>query len=262
MTCPVKESKGEEGFEIYFSRGRMNVLKSVLEGKLPLSRELAEYAYQCTECANCTEVCHETHNENLVLNTSKWIDHYKVWDALRKDLVEAGFPVESQVPMNKAMVELLNPYERDNKEKLDWTKELDFKIKDANKEDAETLYFVGCTSALTPQINRVAIATAKLFNKLGIDFSIFGEHEVCCGSVGMRTGDKKSFEKWERSNWLSLMIMRRAIPKTFRGTIFKETNARGFLNDLEKRFVKNKKTETSTLLANLVSEIQGQEKRK
>jgi Fe-S oxidoreductase len=123
------------------------------------------------------------------------MDHVKVYEALRADLVEAGYPIESQVPMNKAMVELLNPYERDNKDKLDWTKELDFKVKDASKEDAEMLYFVGCTSALTSQIQRVAIATAKIFNKLGVNFSVFGEQEVCCGSVAMRTGDRKSFEK-------------------------------------------------------------------
>ena len=65
--------------------------------------------------------------------------------------------------------------------------------------------------------------------------------------------DKKAFEKWERSNRLSLMIMRCAIPETFRGTMFEETTAREFLNDLEKRFAKNEKAETSTLLANLVS---------
>jgi len=128
------------------------------------------------------------------------MDHVKVYEALRADLVEAGFPIESQVPMNKALVDLLNPYERDNKEKLDWTQELDFKIKDASKEDAETLYFVGCTSALTPQIQRVAIATAKIFNKLGIDFSVFGEHEVCCGSVAMRTGERQSFAKVAEEN--------------------------------------------------------------
>ena len=31
LTCPVKEAKGDEGFEIYFSRGRMNVLKSIFQ---------------------------------------------------------------------------------------------------------------------------------------------------------------------------------------------------------------------------------------
>ncbi|MFX0134981.1 MAG: hypothetical protein ACFFDN_15175, partial [Candidatus Hodarchaeota archaeon] len=36
LVCPVKEIKGEEGFEIDFSRGRMNILKSILIGQIPL----------------------------------------------------------------------------------------------------------------------------------------------------------------------------------------------------------------------------------
>ncbi|RVW54330.1 Retrovirus-related Pol polyprotein from transposon TNT 1-94 [Vitis vinifera] len=51
------------------------------------------------------------------------------------------------------------------------------------------------------------------------------EHEVYWG-------------KWERSNRLSLMIMKRGIPEAFRGA---------------KRFAKNDKAETSTLLASLIS---------
>lgn len=39
---------------------------------------------------------------------------------------------------------------------------------------------------------------------------------------------------WERSNRLSLMIMRRVFPYTFRGIMSEETNAKEFLNDLEK----------------------------
>ena len=46
--------------------------------------------------------------------------------------------------------------------------------------------------------------------------------------------NKKAYEKWERFNKLSLMIIRRAIPETFRGTMSEETAAREFLNDLEK----------------------------
>ncbi|KAK7276201.1 hypothetical protein RIF29_17337 [Crotalaria pallida] len=65
--------------------------------------------------------------------------------------------------------------------------------------------------------------------------------------------DKKNFEKWERSNRMSLMIMKRAIPETFRGTMSEETNAKMFLQEIEKRFAKNEKAETSTLLSKLVS---------
>ena len=38
--------------------------------------------------------------------------------------------------------------------------------------------------------------------------------------------DKKAFEKWRRFNQLSLMIMRHAIPETFRGILSEETNVR------------------------------------
>ncbi|XP_074301650.1 uncharacterized protein LOC141633059, partial [Silene latifolia] len=63
----------------------------------------------------------------------------------------------------------------------------------------------------------------------------------------------RDMEKWERSNRMSLMIMKRAIPESFRGTMSEEDNAKKFLVELEKRFVKNEKSETSTLLTSLVS---------
>ena len=47
--------------------------------------------------------------------------------------------------------------------------------------------------------------------------------------------------------------MKHVIPETFRGTMTKEINAKLFLEEIEKRFAKNEKAETSTLLARLVS---------
>ena len=194
-SCPVYRTEAVPKFEPYIARGKNVIMKGLLWGHLPLSQDISDVIFQCTLCGLCEEVCFNSQSENFDFPLHNIMDHVNVYEALRADLVEAGFPIESHVPMNKAMVDLLNPYERDNKEKINWTEELDFKIKDASKDDAETLYFVGCTSALTPQIRRVAIATAKIFNKLGIDFSVFGEKEVCCGSVAMRTGDRRSFEK-------------------------------------------------------------------
>ena len=49
------------------------------------------------------------------------------------------------------------------------------------------------------------------------------------------------------------MVMRRAIPEAFQSTMSdKVTTAKGFLEDLEKRFAKNKKFETSQLLVTLI----------
>ena len=65
---------------------------------------------------------------------------------------------------------------------------------------------------------------------------------------------KREFERWDRSNRMSLIIIKCDIPETFRGTVSREVNnAKEFLDDIEKLFVKNDKVETSTLLGSLVS---------
>jgi len=198
--CPVYKTDITPKFEPYFARGKNVILKGLLWGDLELSQEISNLIFQCTLCGACENFCHNSYNENIDFANHRLIENVKVFEALRADLVEAGFPIEAQVPMNKAMVELLNPYGRDNKDKLKWTENLDFKIKNANEEPSDILYFVGCTAALTPQIQNIAIATSKILNKLGVNFSVFGENEVCCGSVAMRTGDRKAFEEVSEKN--------------------------------------------------------------
>ncbi|KAL8542512.1 hypothetical protein ACS0TY_003393 [Phlomoides rotata] len=66
--------------------------------------------------------------------------------------------------------------------------------------------------------------------------------------------EMKNFEKWERSNRVSLMIMKCGTPEAFRGTTSEEINtASECLTHIEQRFVKNDRAETSTLLSNLIS---------
>ncbi|MFW9936188.1 MAG: (Fe-S)-binding protein [Candidatus Thorarchaeota archaeon] len=177
------------GFEPYFGRGKMQIIRSLWQGKLELSKDMAEVIFQCPTCNACAEAC------------AYEMDNALFYEALRAELVDAGCRLEAHIPMNKAMVELLNPYQRDNKEKSGWLTKLDFKVKDAFTEKAEVLYFVGCTAALTQEIQNVAINTARVLHKLGVDFSVFGEHEVCCGSVAMRTGDRNAFNSVAIKNY-------------------------------------------------------------
>ncbi|XP_058726365.1 uncharacterized protein LOC131597702 [Vicia villosa] len=65
---------------------------------------------------------------------------------------------------------------------------------------------------------------------------------------------RKNYEKWDRSNRMSLMIIKRGISETFKGTISEEiTSAKDFLAEIEKRFAKSDKAETSTFLQSLIS---------
>ncbi|KAK5771780.1 hypothetical protein PVK06_048022 [Gossypium arboreum] len=65
---------------------------------------------------------------------------------------------------------------------------------------------------------------------------------------------KRDFERWDRSNRMSLMIMKHIIPEAFTGIESKEiTQAKGFLNEIEKHFAKNDKVEMTSLLTSLMS---------
>ncbi|MHA2051801.1 MAG: 4Fe-4S dicluster domain-containing protein, partial [Promethearchaeota archaeon] len=99
-SCPVY--KANNMFEPYNARGKNVIMKGLLWGHLKLSQDISDVIFQCTLCGLCEEVCFNSHNENFQFPLRNIMDHVNSYEALRADLVEAGFPVESQVPMNKA----------------------------------------------------------------------------------------------------------------------------------------------------------------
>ncbi len=184
--CVARENT--VGFEPFFGRGKMQIIRSLWQGKLELSNDMAQVIFQCPTCGACGKTCYYQINS---------VDYY---EALRAELFDAGYGLESHQAMNQVMLEKLNPYNQDNARKKEWIEKLGFKVKDAATEHADVLYFVGCTAALSADIQGVAIKTAKVLKKLGVDFAVFGEKEVCCGSVAMRTGNRPIFEKTAQKN--------------------------------------------------------------
>ena len=73
-----------------------------------------------------------------------------------------------------------------------------------------------------------------------------------CPTSTMENLNEANIEKWERSNRLSLMLMKRSVLEVFRGSINKNVNSTKFLLDIEQVFAKNEKAKTSTLLRKLV----------
>ncbi|KAI6701123.1 hypothetical protein NL676_015447 [Syzygium grande] len=64
----------------------------------------------------------------------------------------------------------------------------------------------------------------------------------------------RDVERQKRSNHMCMMIMKKAIPEAFRGTMSEKiTTAKEFLADIEKRFVKNENAKIGTILTNLIS---------
>ncbi|XP_038895752.1 uncharacterized protein LOC120083916 [Benincasa hispida] len=59
-------------------------------------------------------------------------------------------------------------------------------------------------------------------------------------------------KKWDRSNRMSLMIIKRSIPRVYQNLIVESMNAKVFLKELEQSFAKNENEEARDLLTKLV----------
>ena len=176
------------GFEPFFGRGKLQIIRSLWQGRLELSKDLADVIFQCPTCGACAKIC------------AYGINSVEYYEALRAELVEAGCGIESHQAMNHSLLAKLNPYDQDNARKNEWMNKLDFKIKRAGEQPAEVLYFAGCTAALSPEVQVVAIKTARAFHKLGVDFAVLGGQEICCGSVAKRTGEARVFQATAEKN--------------------------------------------------------------
>ncbi|KAG6495773.1 hypothetical protein ZIOFF_043600 [Zingiber officinale] len=65
--------------------------------------------------------------------------------------------------------------------------------------------------------------------------------------------EKSAYEKWERSNRLSLMIMKGSISSDIRGDVPDSENAKDFLNSVEEQFQSSSKALATTLIIKMVT---------
>jgi len=186
--CPAF---GEYRFFAYSGMGKMHIARALLEGDFDYedAPELAEIAYRCTTCGACEINCQRLQDKEPL----------KVTECLRAKLVEDGI---GPMPAHKGLIISIkqydNPWMQPRAKKASWAKKI--KLKDANTEEVETLYFVGCTAALDLSLREVPQNTAQIMLEAGVDLGIFGNKEICCGSPAARIGDRKTFVDLAKRN--------------------------------------------------------------
>jgi heterodisulfide reductase subunit D len=178
--CPVVEHT--PGFEPFFARGKMQIIRGLLEGKLQPSQELANAIYQCTTCGDCHATCHQSMDPNISLNISRYLDHVKIYEALRADLVDAGY---GPMPRHRELLEWCekdhNPYMEPHEGRIAWIPE---GVELPSKGDL--ILFMGCTEPYRqPELIQ---KTIKLLLSAGVTPAVIHPEEYCCGSVALRTG--------------------------------------------------------------------------
>ncbi|MFO7962377.1 MAG: (Fe-S)-binding protein [Desulfobacterales bacterium] len=163
---------------------RLDELKKINRKRYGLMRRLAgkstpdadamkpysETVFRCTLCGSCQEVC------------PVGIHLKDIWLNLRQDLVHSkAYPGQIDRIRNN-LFESHNVFDEDNEERAEWVE--DAKNPPENgyiQDEAEVVYFTGCVAAYFPMVQKIPMALAEIFTAAGVDFTLLGEDEWCCG---------------------------------------------------------------------------------
>ena len=67
-------------------------------------------------------------------------------------------------------------------------------------ENAEVLFWVGCSGAFHPRNKETAQAFVKILKAAGISFGILAQEELCCGDPARRLGDEALYQTLAKQN--------------------------------------------------------------
>ncbi len=195
----IKEAGGDI-FKLCFQCGLCDVVcpwnrvrsfsmrKLIREAAFGLTEIDGEDLWRCTTCGTCPQQC------------PRGVRQIDVSVALRRVATEYEvFPasVRSARSARASIISEGNPLQGERDKRADWTKDLPVKT---YEEGMEILYFVGCYLSYDPRMKKVAVATAEILNKAGVNFGILGSRENCCGESIRKIGSEEVFKNLARDN--------------------------------------------------------------
>ncbi|AKB34623.1 Fe-S oxidoreductase [Methanosarcina siciliae C2J] len=168
--CPVFDVVGWESAN---TRGRMLIIKSLLEGRPP-SEDVLSSLGSCTTCGICAAKCPAGANPPEVV------------EAARAQLVKCGVTTEAQEKLKAAVMTSDNSF-GETKSRLHWLSDSE-RVKLPEKSDY--VYFVGCFDSY--RYPEFAKKTFEVLQRFGVTLL---PDEQCCASPLLRTGFLEDAEK-------------------------------------------------------------------
>ena len=204
--APLKEiieeinRAGGEAFRFCYQCGKCDVVcpwnkvrafsirKIVRQAALGLPEIELEDIWRCTTCGTCPAEC------------PRGVEQIEVGVSIRRIASEYGAYAGSARAVRAVRGSLVadgNPLSEQRDKRDAWATDLSLK---PFTEGMEVLYFVGCYYSYDPRMKRVAVATAQILQRAGVDFGILGARESCCGESIRKTGSEDLFKALAREN--------------------------------------------------------------
>ena len=168
-------------FQRHTPKSRWLMSQRVFHGLDPITPELKEVIYACTNCLMCQELCG-------VRN-----DGYGPWDitvAMREEMTEKDGPIEAHQSIYAGLKRHDNPWSQSKEQRGGWADGLG--LRKLGETKAHTLLFAGCSAG---RAGGAARALAGIMQKAGEDFVILGNEERCCGLYAFDLGFRREFER-------------------------------------------------------------------
>ncbi len=209
-----------------------------IEPKRNIPADVAWYAYACSQCGYCIEECDQFYGRGWESQTPRgkwyWLREYmegrEEWDQFMVDTIlvctacelcnlrcSAALPIEpSWLKLRGQLVDeekkmTFPPFEMMaaalrkegdiwagyRKDRSTWFPQ-DLKDKHGPSHKASIVYFAGCTASYVEQ--DIGMASVRLLDAAGVDFTYLGEQEDCCGTPMLMAGKWDVFVETMKKN--------------------------------------------------------------
>ena len=173
-------------------KNRAGLLHRLLKPKMPSEENVKHFSdtsFRCTLCGNCQEVC------------PVGINLRNLWISLRQDMVHSNVYPKKIDMIRENMEETFNVFGEDNEERTEWVEDMRDPPDDGYiKDKAEIVYFTGCTASYFPLAQKIPMALVDVLDAGGVDFTLLGEKEWCCGFPLLGAGLMDMFEQFKNHN--------------------------------------------------------------
>ena len=177
--CPIYDVLRREPIT---ARGRIQLLRAVSEGRLPLSDTVSRLVYSCTDCSSCRVGC------------PGGVHTDEIFGVARQLLAESDFMPPTLRELEQRVRSSHNISGEPSESRLLWAENLKEMPQGlVGKVNAEVVLFTGCVSALYPMAYGILQDLVEILQAAEVDFTTLGGDEWCCGypllSAGLLASD-------------------------------------------------------------------------